>query len=59
VSSLLRTYTAFTPCYWREAGSYGTDTRGFPRQRQFDKVELMKLAAPEGRYREIASCSNC
>ena len=45
-----RKYTAFTPCYRREAGSYGKDTRGFLRQHQFDKVELVKLAAPETSY---------
>ena len=48
-----RKYTAFTPCYRREAGSYGKDTRGFLRQHQFDKVELVKLAAPETAYDEL------
>jgi seryl-tRNA synthetase len=51
--TLPRKYTAFTPCYRREAGSYGKDTRGFLRQHQFDKVELVKLAAPEGSYDEL------
>ncbi len=51
--SLPRRYTAWTPCYRREAGSYGKDTRGFFRQHQFDKVELVKLAAPETSYDEL------
>jgi seryl-tRNA synthetase len=51
--TLPRKYTAFTPCYRREAGSYGKDTRGFLRQHQFDKVELVKLATPEGSYDEL------
>jgi seryl-tRNA synthetase len=52
-ATLPRKYTAFTPCYRREAGSYGKDTRGFLRQHQFDKVELVKLAAPETAYGEL------
>ena len=51
--TLPRKYTAFTPCYRREAGSYGKDTRGFLRQHQFDKVELVKLSAPERSYDEL------
>jgi seryl-tRNA synthetase len=51
--TLPRKYTAFTPCYRREAGSYGKDTRGFLRQHQFDKVELVKLTAPETSYDEL------
>ena len=51
--TLPRKYTAFTPCYRREAGSYGKDTRGMLRQHQFDKVELVKLAAPETSYDEL------
>jgi seryl-tRNA synthetase len=51
--TLPRKYTAFTPCYRREAGSYGKDTRGFLRQHQFDKVELVKLAAPDTSYDEL------
>jgi seryl-tRNA synthetase len=51
--TLPRKYTAFTPCYRREAGSYGKDTRGFLRQHQFDKVELVKLATPETSYDEL------
>jgi seryl-tRNA synthetase len=51
--TLPRKYTAFTPCYRREAGSYGKDTRGFLRQHQFDKVELVKFTAPETSYDEL------
>jgi seryl-tRNA synthetase len=40
---------AYTPCFRREAGSYGKDTRGLIRQHQFNKVELVKFAAPEVR----------
>lgn len=40
-------YTALTPCFRREAGSYGKDTKGFIRQHQFDKVELVEIAKPE------------
>ena len=40
-------YTAYTPCFRSEAGSYGRDTRGLIRQHQFDKVELVKLTRPE------------
>ncbi|MCB9545549.1 MAG: serine--tRNA ligase [Myxococcales bacterium] len=40
-------YTAFTPCFRREAGGYGRDTRGLIRQHQFQKVELVQFVAPE------------
>lgn len=40
-------YTAFTPCFRSEAGSYGKDTRGMIRQHQFDKVELVRFCTPE------------
>jgi seryl-tRNA synthetase len=40
-------YTAYTPCFRAEAGSHGRDVRGLIRQHQFDKVELVKFAAPE------------
>ncbi len=40
-------YAAYTPCFRREAGSYGRDTRGLIRQHQFDKVELVQFVAPE------------
>jgi seryl-tRNA synthetase len=43
-------YTAYTPCFRREAGSYGKDTRGLIRQHQFDKVELVKFSKPQESY---------
>ncbi len=45
--SLPRAYTAYTPCFRREAGSAGKDTRGILRVHQFDKVELVRYSAPE------------
>lgn len=44
---LPKNFTAYTPCFRSEAGSYGRDTRGLIRQHQFEKVELVKLALPE------------
>lgn len=46
-------YTAYTPCFRSEAGSYGQDVRGLIRQHQFDKVELMVFSAPEESYSEL------
>jgi seryl-tRNA synthetase len=46
-------YTAYTPCFRREAGSYGKDTRGLIRQHQFNKVELVKFARPDTSYDEL------
>jgi seryl-tRNA synthetase len=46
-------YTAYTPCFRSEAGSYGQDVRGLIRQHQFDKVELVKLTTPEQSDREL------
>ncbi len=45
-------YTAYTPCFRSEAGSYGRDTRGLIRQHQFEKVELVKLTMPENSEEE-------
>ncbi len=45
-------YTAYTPCFRREAGSYGKDTKGLVRVHQFDKVELVKFCKPETSYDE-------
>jgi seryl-tRNA synthetase len=53
--SLPRRYTAFTPCYRREAGTYGKDMKGIFRQHQFDKVELVKIATPAQSYDELES----
>jgi len=46
-------YVAYTPCFRREAGSYGQDVRGLIRQHQFNKVELVKLTEPETSYGEL------
>jgi seryl-tRNA synthetase len=53
--TLPRRYTAFTPCYRREAGTYGKDMKGIFRQHQFDKVELVKIATPAQSYDELES----
>lgn len=45
-------YTAYTPCFRAEAGSYGKDTRGMVRQHQFNKVELVKFTLPESSFEE-------
>ncbi len=46
-------YAAYTPCFRKEAGSYGKDTRGLIRQHQFNKVELVKFSTPETSYDEL------
>ena len=46
-------YTAYTPCFRSEAGSYGKDIRGLIRQHQFDKVELVKITRPEESYEAL------
>ena len=48
-------YTAYTPCFRSEAGSYGKDTRGLIRQHQFNKVEMVKFSEPETSYDELES----
>jgi len=48
-------YVAYTPCWRREAGSYGKDVRGLNRLHQFDKVELVKFVRPETSYDELES----
>ncbi len=48
-------YTAYTPCFRSEAGSYGRDTRGLIRQHQFNKVELVKFVHPDNSYDELES----
>lgn len=47
IADLPKYYTAYTPCFRSEAGSYGRDTRGLIRQHQFEKVELVKICTPE------------
>jgi seryl-tRNA synthetase len=54
-ATLPRRYTAFTPCYRREAGTYGKDMKGIYRQHQFDKVELVKLTTPDQSAAELES----
>ncbi|PIV63757.1 MAG: serine--tRNA ligase [bacterium (Candidatus Ratteibacteria) CG01_land_8_20_14_3_00_40_19] len=46
-------YTAYSPCFRREAGAYGRQTKGLLRVHQFDKVELLKLTKPETSYEEL------
>ncbi|MCB1162088.1 serine--tRNA ligase, partial [bacterium] len=52
---LPRRLVAYTPCFRREAGAHGKDTRGLLRVHQFDKVELVKFVAPETSYDELES----
>ncbi|MFN3786831.1 MAG: serine--tRNA ligase [Sulfurihydrogenibium azorense] len=51
-------YTAYTPCFRKEAGSHGKDVRGILRQHQFDKVELVKIVKPEDSYNELEKLVN-
>ena len=53
--TLPRRYTAFTPCYRREAGTYGKDMKGLYRRHQFDKIELVKITTPAQSYEELES----
>ena len=55
IDDLPKKFTAYTPCFRREAGSAGRDTRGIIRVHQFDKVELVKIVAPEKSYEELES----
>ena len=55
VGDLPKKFTAYTPCFRREAGAAGRDTRGIIRVHQFDKVELVKMVAPEKSYEELES----
>ena len=52
-ASLPLAYCAYTPCFRSEAGSYGKDVRGLIRQHQFDKVELVRFAAPADSYAQL------
>jgi seryl-tRNA synthetase len=54
-AELPKRYCAFTPCYRREAGTYGQDTKGMIRQHQFDKVEMVKVTTPAQSYDELES----
>jgi len=55
VGDLPKKFTAYTPCFRREAGAAGRETRGIIRVHQFDKVELVKIVAPETSYEELES----
>ena len=52
-ADLPKKFVAYTPCFRREAGSAGRETRGIIRVHQFDKVELVKITAPEKSYEEL------
>jgi len=54
-SDLPINYVAYSPCFRRESGSYGKDTRGLLRVHQFNKVELVKFTKPESSYDELES----
>lgn len=54
-ADLPRYFAAYTPCFRREAGAHGKDTRGLLRVHQFDKVELVKFVRPETSYDELES----
>jgi seryl-tRNA synthetase len=55
VGDLPKKLTAYTPCFRREAGAAGRETRGIIRVHQFDKVELVKITTPENSYEELES----
>jgi seryl-tRNA synthetase len=55
VTDLPKKFVAYTPCFRREAGAAGRDTRGIIRVHQFDKVELVKITTPEKSYDELES----
>lgn len=52
-------YTAYTPCFRREAGSYGRETKGLVRVHQFDKVELVKFVRPKDSFDELEKLVAC
>jgi seryl-tRNA synthetase len=54
-ADLPQKFTAYTPCFRREAGAAGRETRGIIRVHQFDKVELVKIVAPDKSYEELES----
>jgi len=55
VADLPKKFVAYTPCFRREAGAAGRETRGIIRVHEFDKVELVKIATPEKSYEELES----
>ncbi len=54
-AQLPQKFTAFTPCFRSEAGSYGRDTKGLIRQHQFNKVEMVKITSPDTSFEELES----
>src|SRR6266699_6115613 len=58
VADLPRKFVAYTPCFRREAGAAGRETRGIIRVHQFDKVELVKITTPEKSYDELESLTS-
>ncbi|MBV9873497.1 MAG: serine--tRNA ligase, partial [Verrucomicrobia bacterium] len=58
LADLPKRFVAHTPCFRREAGAAGKETRGLIRMHQFDKVELVKIATPETSYQELESLTN-
>jgi seryl-tRNA synthetase len=54
-ADLPKQFVAYTPCFRREAGSAGRETRGIIRVHQFDKVELVKITRPENSYEQLES----
>lgn len=58
IKDLPKKYAAYTPCFRREAGSYGKDVKGIIRQHQFNKVELVKFCVPENSYDELESLTS-
>ena len=51
-------YVGYSPCFRREAGSYGKDSKGFLRVHQFNKVEMVKFAKPDNSYDELEAMTN-
>jgi seryl-tRNA synthetase len=58
LADLPKRFVAHTPCFRREAGAAGKETRGLIRMHQFDKVELVKVVTPETSYQELESLTN-
>ena len=58
LDELPKNFVAYTPCFRKEAGSYGKDVHGIMRQHQFNKVELVKLTHPNRSYEELESLTN-
>ena len=59
VKDLPQRFVASTPCFRKEAGSYGKDTKGMIRQHQFYKVEMVSIVEPENCMNELERMTNC